>query len=469
LFLYPLGFDFKWGKDSDLLINLAGVVCYEMNITAQLLRFLFIVFFISLGSFISGRCETFGNFTFSITNSTVTIDDYTGPGGVVIVPETIQGYPVSSIGDVSFIGCERLTSVFIPRSVTSIAIIGNYFDFGAGGAFFGCTGLTNITVDGGNMTYSSMEGVLFDKGQATLLLYPAGKTGGYVIPDSVTNVGMCAFFDCKKLASITMGDNVANIGNSAFISCTGLIRVTLGNCVKTIGQGAFAICTSLSSIIIPNSVTSIEGTIILGGAEAGTFQDCISLTRVFIPNSVTNIGAMAFMNCSSLTNIDIPSSVSNIGNDAFNNCTRLTNVMMGRGVTNVADHAFSNCIGLTGVNFLGDAPTVGDLTIFDNSDKATVYYLPGTTGWRPTFGGRPTALWLPQVQPIDPFFGTRTNAFGFNLAWASNKVVVVEACTNLTNPSWIPVSTNTLTDGSSCFSDTQWANIPARFYRLRPM
>ena len=43
---------------------------------------------------------------------------------------------------------------------------------------------------------------------------------------------------------------------------------------------------------------------------------------------------------------------------------------------------------------------------------------------------------------------------------------MVEACTNLANPIWTPVSTNTLTDGSAYFSDGQTTNSPQKFYRV---
>jgi hypothetical protein len=66
-----------------------------------------------------------------------------------------------------------------------------------------------------------------------------------------------------------------------------------------------------------------------------------------------------------------------------------------------------------------------------------------------------------------PGFGVQTNQFGFNIFWATNIPVVVEACTNLASPVWQPVATNTLDGGSSYFSDPQWKNYPARFYRLR--
>jgi len=88
------------------------------------------------------------------------------------------------------------------------------------------------------------------------------------------------------------------------------------------------------------------------------------------------------------------------------------------------------------------------------------------TGWDATFDV-PTALWTPQMQTSDASFGVRTNQFGFNINWASGMVVVVEACTDLVNPTWFPVQTNTLTADSCYFSDPAWTNYPGRFYRLR--
>jgi len=106
--------------------------------------------------------------------------------------------------------------------------------------------------------------------------------------------------------------------------------------------------------------------------------------------------------------------------------------------------------------------------LFYNATNATVYYLPGTTGWGPTFGGRPTALWvLPNPLILASSVGVQTNAFGFIISWATNISVVVEASANLANPAWSPLATNPLTDGWSYFSDPDWTNRPARFYRLR--
>jgi len=101
---------------------------------------------------------------------------------------------------------------------------------------------------------------------------------------------------------------------------------------------------------------------------------------------------------------------------------------------------------------------------------ATIYYLPGTTGWGATFADRLTARWFlpnPVILTSSPGPGVRNNEFGFTLSWATNASVVVEACADPAHPVWTAVRTNTLTDGSSYFSDPTWTNHPARFYRLR--
>ena len=178
------------------------------------------------------------------------------------------------------------------------------------------------------------------------------------------------------------------------------------------------------------------------------------------------MGIFNFNNCINLTSVTIPNSVTNI-DSAFSGCGSLTNVIIGNGVTNIS-FAFNGCSSLSSVYFKGNAPGA-NFFAYGGDTNATVYYLPGTIGWDSTFDGLPTTVWLPQVQTSDASFGVRTNRFGFNINWASGQTVVVEACTNLTNPIWSPVGTNTLTSDSAYFSDPQWTNYPARFYRLRQL
>jgi hypothetical protein len=101
-----------------------------------------------------------------------------------------------------------------------------------------------------------------------------------------------------------------------------------------------------------------------------------------------------------------------------------------------------------------------------DNNRITVYYMPGTTGWGTTFDGLPTMLWNAQGQAAIGGFGLRANQFGFNITGSSNLVVVVQASTNLANPAWYPLQTNTLNGASLYFSDPQWTNYASRFYRL---
>src|SRR5260370_14415735 len=121
-------------------------------------------------------------FDYTVTNQTVTITGYTGNNGVVAIPSTIDGLPVTSIGDHAFAG-SSITGVTIPSSVTNIGNI----------AFGYCFSLTNIMVDPLNSAFSSVDGAEFNQSQTTLVEYPDGKVGGYTIPNSVTTITDGAF------------------------------------------------------------------------------------------------------------------------------------------------------------------------------------------------------------------------------------------------------------------------------------
>ena len=182
-----------------------------------------------------------------------------------------------------------------------------------------------------------------------------------------------------------------------------------------------------------------------------------------IPQGVTSIGDYAFELCTSLTSVTIPNSVTNIGNVAFYECYNLANVTLGTNIISIGSRAFQSCDSLTGIYFQGNAPGVSSDS-FGSDNNATVYYLPGTTGWDTTLGAIPAVLWNPQATT----FIADGSQFGFNITGPTNATIVVEACTDLANPVWLPVSTNTLSSsGTSFFSDPQWTNYPGRFYRLR--
>ena len=412
-------------------------------------------------------------FRFVTNNGAITITGYTGPGGAVVIPSRTNGYPVTIIGDgafSAFLGNTSPTSLTIPDSVTNIGsgvfdecfgltniIIGDGVQSIGIGTFVNCYSLSAIIVNQTNSFYSSVNGILFNKSQTTLVQSPQGNhAADYTIPNSVTNIGDTAF-EGSGLFRITIPNSVTRIGNKAFMNCSGLTSVIIGTNVTSIGDNAFEGCSNLQNMAIPSGITSIG---------FATFEAC-GFTNVMIPNGVISIGTAAFDICGSLTNVTIPLSVTSIANLAFYNCP-LTTIVIPGGVTNIGSYAFSHCFSLTNVYFTGNAPIpTNDSSVFQYDNNATAYYLPGTTGWGPAFDNLPTVLWLPQVETSDASFGVRSNQFGFNINWASGMTVVVEASTNLANPIWSPLKTNTLKDSWSYFSDPTWTNHPSRFYRIR--
>ena len=142
--------------------------------------------------------------TYTTTDGKVTITDCNkAAAGDLVIPETIRGNPVTSIGELAFGECYNLTKITIPNGVVSI---GNQ-------AFIQCFDLEKIT-----------------------------------IPDGVVSIGEEAFIFCVSLRSIKIPDSVTSIKRAAFRRCVSLRSITIGNGVTSIGDVAFQ-DSSLSHII----------------------------------------------------------------------------------------------------------------------------------------------------------------------------------------------------------------------------
>jgi len=313
-----------------------------------------------------------------------------------------------------------------------------------------------------DFTYTNTNGTITITGYT-------GPGGNVTIPSildglPVTSIGLQAFAFNHNVTRVSIPDSVTSIGAESFNQCLGLTNVILGSGVTNIDGGAFGHDDRLIGVTIPNSVASI-------GPHA--FEFCSSLANLILGGGVTSIGDYAFVACSGLIDITIPNSVTSIGSYAFSADSSLTNATLGSGVTLIgygAFDTFSLSSNLTSLHFEGNAPRVDWNFLGNLGDRATIYYLPGTAGWGSTFAGVPTAVWTlpyPLILTSNPSLGVRTNQFGFTVAWATNLNVVVEAATDLANPIWSPVQTNTLTSGWFYFSDPLWRNYPTRFYRIR--
>ena len=166
---------------------------------------------------------------------------------------------VTRIGQWAFWGCSSLTSIAIPNSVTSISwdafygcsslksiTIPNSVTSFQDNAFSSCSSLKSIIVDIGNAHYDSRNNcnAIIDTAKNTLI------TGcrTTIIPNSVTTIGGCAFFDCSSLTSITIPNGVTNIGECAFFACSSLKSITIPNSVISIENLAFERCECLQDI-----------------------------------------------------------------------------------------------------------------------------------------------------------------------------------------------------------------------------
>jgi hypothetical protein len=151
---------------------------------------------------------------------------------------------VASIQSYAFNACTSLTSVRIPTNVTNIMA----------GAFASCLAMAAIAVDSGNPAYSSVDGVLFNKGQTALVQYPAGKPGNdYTMPNTVATIADAALLGCSALSDFKIPDSVSSLDNYAFYNCTRLTGVYFQGNAPSLGSNVFDNANNATVYYLPGA------------------------------------------------------------------------------------------------------------------------------------------------------------------------------------------------------------------------
>ena len=243
---------------------------------------------------------------YSDNSGFITVTGYTGTGGPVVVPSSINGDPVTSIASYAFQNCTSITSLTIQGNLNSI---GSY-------AFQGASSLQSITF-ASSVSFTVINPHTFEG---------CGSLTSINIPTSVTSIGSYAFNSCTNLKTVGLPSGLVSIGDGAFQS-SGLTAIIIPNSVVTIGNNPFGGCNNLTQInVLSGSThfTSINGVLfnfaqtLLIGYPIGN-----SATNYTISSSVTQIGDFAFYGCSNLKSVRIPSSVSIIGTSSFAACSAI--------------------------------------------------------------------------------------------------------------------------------------------------
>ena len=364
-------------------------------------------------------------------NATITgtTDEKTKRG--IVIPESIDGHPVTAIAEYAFSGktpqsdydlSDRtdlwLTSIYIPNSVKSIGgfafknnknlesvhlpengcIIGHKDRWDAYGSIFSeCISLKTITIPNGldiiDGTYRgtcisalsapNLENVIFSKGTSAIcrgILANCPSLKSVDIPDSVKSIGAFAFSGCEALESVRLPEGSCEIGSilnyynesqlygNVFQGCTSLTSLRLPKGITAISsENNYAWDYSMFSAPALKSVTFEDGTNTL---FAHMFENCEALESVSIPNGVKTIPSYCFSNCKALASLDIPESVKTIESYAFKGCG-FASIDLPDTVKAIHDRAFADCTSLSTVNLPTKGVELGGSYYPSNSNSGT--------------------------------------------------------------------------------------------------
>ena len=346
--------------------------------------------------------------------------------------------------------------------LTNCTLSANYAVTEGGGAAFStlynCTLNGNSSYQGGGAIQCSMIGCI-------LVSNSASVNGGGAMDSTLSNCLLTANsavssggggFDCT-LNNCTLSGNSAQFGGGATLGLLTMNNCTLANNSAQYGGGVVA--GNLNNCLLTGNTAQYGG-----GVYNGTANNC-----TIIGNSATNTGGGAYRESVVNTIIYFNSSPTGVNFDSssvLNYCCTIPLPTGGTGnITNPPLFIAGN------YQLQSNSPCLNAGNNASVTNATDLGGNPRIAGGIVDIGAyefqSPEAPVSPLIQIGNLDLGAGTNQFGFTISWAGHNAVVVEACTNLASPDWIPVSTNSLTGGSAYFNDPQWTNYADRFYRVR--
>lgn len=288
----------------------------------------------------------------------------------------------------AFYKCSNLINLNVPKSIESFPVV-DWWDYKC----WENNSVENINISSENETYSSVDGVLFNKDKTKLILYPAGKRqANYSIPETVNEISDGAFYTANNLKSIEIPDSVVSISEEAFGYAENLSDIKISDSVSVIGDdafyGTFWYNNQEDGVIYINKClyeykgwmpenTSIP---IKDGTKSicdTAFSYCSNLINVEFPNSVTYIGEKAFYDCDSLIDVKLSENITYLGHNAFSACENLKSINIPEQLTKTGWSVFENCTNLETVYFNAIASNDDEDVSFDfsfeNSVKTVIY------------------------------------------------------------------------------------------------
>lgn len=221
--------------------------------------------------------------------------------GVITIPSTHNGKPVTKIADKAFYAVEITISakILCNPNITAFEIPNTITEIGEE-AFCGCIGVKEM-----------------------------------VIPESCVIIGKGAFAQMTGLEDITFPSDLEELPSRALVGCK-IKNVNLPQNLKSIGGSAFSACYDLETIVLPDSLEVI-------GERA--FNSCTALKSIKLPTHFKEIGEEAFAK-SGIEFVEFPNSLETIGRNAFNQCESLIGVRINENLNNIGTSVFGSCIRL---------------------------------------------------------------------------------------------------------------------------